>query len=316
MSNRLKELRQKNNLTLKKLGDEINMPNNTLSQYENGKREPRQEVWQKLANFFKVSVPYIQGLTYSTDELIKIVHDSYFFNYYRKEIIDGIEIGHVRLIRQINTYITLTSDDVTPDKLYDSTEKLFRLTEDKKRYWLRHLKKIITKDEFKDIPRDTRTAPVMNKILWYMSQEIEALENVNEFKTPLGSFFVYEYDGEEGIHDKVMDDIKAADYQTAKESINQYLELIKMLKSRVDNFDASKYFDSLIREDVYDDESYKDNKYIDEILKRVKNGDTKLRDYLIVNWGEDLVYLYRTYKAKIHEDTKEIDNFLNNHRHN
>lgn len=59
--NRLKELRQKNHLTLKKLGDEINMPNNTLSQYENGKREPKQEVWQKLADYFNVSVPYAQG---------------------------------------------------------------------------------------------------------------------------------------------------------------------------------------------------------------------------------------------------------------
>lgn len=59
--NRLKELRQKNHLTLKKLGDEINMPNNTLSQYENGKREPKQEVWQKFADYFNVSVPYIRG---------------------------------------------------------------------------------------------------------------------------------------------------------------------------------------------------------------------------------------------------------------
>ncbi|QYN54537.1 helix-turn-helix transcriptional regulator [Lactobacillus panisapium] len=314
--NRIKETRLNKNVSQKKLAKVLNTTQQAVSLYESGKREPKLEIWKKLADYFKVSVPYIQGLTYTTDELIKIVHDGYFFNYYRKEIIDGIEIGHVQLIRRINTYITLTSDDVTPDKLYDPTEKLFKLTENIKKYWLRHLKKIITKDEFKDIPRDAITAPVMNKILWYMGQEIEALEDVNEFKTPLGSFFVYEYDGEEGIHDKVMDDIKAADYQTAKESINQYFELIKMLKSRVDNFDADKYFNSLVKEDVYDNESYKDNKYIDEMLKRVKNGDTKLRDYLIVNWGQDLVYLYRTYKTKIHEDTEEIDDFLNNHRHN
>ena len=59
---RLKELRQKNNLTLKELGQKIGMANNTLSQYETGKREPKLETWQALADFFNVSVPYLQGI--------------------------------------------------------------------------------------------------------------------------------------------------------------------------------------------------------------------------------------------------------------
>ena len=61
MKNRIKELRQKNNLTLKELGQKVGMANNTLSQYETGKRHPKFEVWQKLASFFHVSVPYLQG---------------------------------------------------------------------------------------------------------------------------------------------------------------------------------------------------------------------------------------------------------------
>ena len=61
MENRLKELRQKNNLTLKELGSKIGIPNNSLSQYENGRRQAKLEVWQKLADFFDVSVPYLQG---------------------------------------------------------------------------------------------------------------------------------------------------------------------------------------------------------------------------------------------------------------
>ena len=40
----------------------IGIPSNTLSQYETGKREPRLETWEKLANFWEVSVPYLQGL--------------------------------------------------------------------------------------------------------------------------------------------------------------------------------------------------------------------------------------------------------------
>lgn len=61
MKNRLKELRQERHLTLKQLGQEVNMRDNTLSQYETGKRHPKFEVWQKLADFFDVSVPYLQG---------------------------------------------------------------------------------------------------------------------------------------------------------------------------------------------------------------------------------------------------------------
>ena len=61
MKNRIKELRQKNNLTLKELGHKVGMADNTLSQYETGKRNPKLETWQKLADYFNVSVPYLQG---------------------------------------------------------------------------------------------------------------------------------------------------------------------------------------------------------------------------------------------------------------
>ncbi|MBM6873372.1 helix-turn-helix domain-containing protein [Lactobacillus crispatus] len=81
--NRLKELRQKNNLTLKELGQKVGMANNTLSQYETGKREPKLETWQALANFFNVTVPYLQGIDdkpntgYSKDYIYKQLDDAY-----------------------------------------------------------------------------------------------------------------------------------------------------------------------------------------------------------------------------------------------
>lgn len=62
MQNRLKELRHEKNLTLRELGEKVGMRNSTLSQYENNKREPKLKTWQKLANFWKVSVPYLQGI--------------------------------------------------------------------------------------------------------------------------------------------------------------------------------------------------------------------------------------------------------------
>lgn len=80
--NRIKELRKKNNLTLRGLGKEINMSSSRISQYETGKREPKLETWQALADFFNVSVPYLQGideipsdLNFSTkQEAIDFIH--------------------------------------------------------------------------------------------------------------------------------------------------------------------------------------------------------------------------------------------------
>ena len=71
MSNRLKEIRQKNSLTLEKIGEKVGIAKNTLSRYESGKREPKLEVWQKLADFFKVSVPYLQGFDAQSPNRLK-----------------------------------------------------------------------------------------------------------------------------------------------------------------------------------------------------------------------------------------------------
>lgn len=59
--NRIKQLRLAKKLTLVELSKKVQIPNNTLSQYENEKRKPKIETWQKLANYFNVSVPYLQG---------------------------------------------------------------------------------------------------------------------------------------------------------------------------------------------------------------------------------------------------------------
>ncbi|MDU8978701.1 MAG: helix-turn-helix transcriptional regulator [Lactobacillus paragasseri] len=62
MQNRLREVRNKTNLTLSSYSRMIGIPSDTLRKYEVGEREPRLKTWEKLANFWEVSVPYLQGL--------------------------------------------------------------------------------------------------------------------------------------------------------------------------------------------------------------------------------------------------------------
>lgn len=60
--NRIKEIRKKKGLSLQQVADAVGLGNNTISRYETGKREPKLETWNKLAVFFNVSIPYLQGI--------------------------------------------------------------------------------------------------------------------------------------------------------------------------------------------------------------------------------------------------------------
>lgn len=80
--NRIKQLRKEKGLSLQQVADAVGVGNNTISRYETGKREPKLETWQSLADFFNVSVPYLQGieeipsdLNFSTkQEAIDFIH--------------------------------------------------------------------------------------------------------------------------------------------------------------------------------------------------------------------------------------------------
>lgn len=85
--NRIKEVRKKKGLSLQQVADAVGVGNNTISRYETGKREPKLETWQALADFFNVSVPYLQGIDdkpntgYSKDYIYKQLDDAYKEDY-------------------------------------------------------------------------------------------------------------------------------------------------------------------------------------------------------------------------------------------
>lgn len=59
--NRLKELRKEKGLTLDEIQSELGINRGTYNNYESGKTEPKPETWQALADYFNVSIPYLQG---------------------------------------------------------------------------------------------------------------------------------------------------------------------------------------------------------------------------------------------------------------
>lgn len=60
---RLRELRQKRQLTLEQLGAEFNVTKQTVSYWEKGDRLPPLDIATALAKYYAVSLDYLVGLS-------------------------------------------------------------------------------------------------------------------------------------------------------------------------------------------------------------------------------------------------------------
>ena len=104
--NRIKQLRQERQLSQRKLGEIINASNQAVSAYQSGIRNPKEETWKALADFFGVSVPYLQG-AYSEDEIIKIAQTTYKDRFYNS---GSYQTSILNDMRRIDTFTYLCDD--------------------------------------------------------------------------------------------------------------------------------------------------------------------------------------------------------------
>lgn len=80
MDNKLRELRNRKNLTLTELSNQlshlgINISADGLGKYERGDREPKLSTWKQLADFYKVPVSDLMGV--DSDDMSQILLDDY-----------------------------------------------------------------------------------------------------------------------------------------------------------------------------------------------------------------------------------------------
>ncbi|MEH2949369.1 helix-turn-helix transcriptional regulator [Sporofaciens sp. JLR.KK001] len=61
VAQKIKELRIQNNMTQKKLADLLNVSQNAVYNWENGKREPNSDIIEKLSDIFEVLPSYLMG---------------------------------------------------------------------------------------------------------------------------------------------------------------------------------------------------------------------------------------------------------------
>ncbi len=66
--NKIRELRKLKKITMKELGQILNLSESTISLYENGKHEPDYATLKKIADYFMVSTDYLLGRNDDTKE--------------------------------------------------------------------------------------------------------------------------------------------------------------------------------------------------------------------------------------------------------
>ena len=330
--NRLRELRKSKKLTLKETVEKLKVQNSlpitadTLAKYERGDREPKIETWQKLANFFNVSVPYIQGTdrkTFSMDEIIEIINEYYFesLNQHKSNTVGS------NFVRNVNLYIRKTSNDPIPSDFFAGKTKKSPL--DTKKYWLKHFRSILESSDFKYLPKGGKEFPKItykDGVFILFAFTLEAIvSELTEKKqlTSLGSLYMDKFNSTiEQTYDETIEQVKYSDLVSAKSAINKFSKIINSLKKEIENFKPSDayfddYFKSIMKEESNIDSSLKDDHLIklrkavlNEIIKRVKDGNKDLRNNIINQYNKaDLIKIYRNYKIEHGEDTSELNDF-------
>lgn len=113
--NRIKDLREREGITIQELSSKTGIPKTSLNNYENEKRSPREpKTWRILAEFFNVPVGYIMGVSdiphnddaynkKSKDEIFSDLKLSKPYDHFNKTLIAGFEVLSDALISNLNT---------------------------------------------------------------------------------------------------------------------------------------------------------------------------------------------------------------------
>ena len=90
--NRIKQLRKAKGMSQVELANKVHASNQAISAYESGTREPKEPMWQKLADFFSVSVDYLKGTDDKT-VIKKISSEDLLQELINRKVLEPIKVG-------------------------------------------------------------------------------------------------------------------------------------------------------------------------------------------------------------------------------
>lgn len=260
--NRLKELRNQRGLTLNEVGEEVGLKNNTLSQYENNKREPKLETWQKLAEFFGVTVPYLQGLEPSWNEKVTKIRklvisklNTYYFDKDANKLMKTLmPIENVK--NAVDEYARLAEIKPLPNELKH------KANEQRIEYLNKHFSFLLEDENIFDLfysyiyldasVMSRRQRVTDAKLANGLAKSIE-IYTVQEFRTKLGAFFNEKYCSE------LQKSFRAfqrnlnfcKDIDEIKNQFDSYIKHLKEIKSVTSKTLANSFSEREISEKAY-----------------------------------------------------------------
>lgn len=122
--NRIKQLRLEQHKTQKEVGKAIGLSDRAIAHYEKGIREPKLETWIKLADYFDVTVSYLQGMDVLDRPIIKekvtkMEEDIYSFYEYINDRYGVTSDGFNRLSNNL--------DELTKTNIFNFSYNIFQL---------------------------------------------------------------------------------------------------------------------------------------------------------------------------------------------
>lgn len=213
--NRIKEIRQEKNLSQTDIAKALGVTRQAISLYEKGDREPKLETWQKLADFFGVSVSYLQGIEkdYSkpTKQTFKKIVDVLNYCYFG-EPSDKDVFEVTSTVSAINSFAMYAKIDL----------KKFKKDSSNKTLWNKYFKFIFTNPKVIEIANKVIDEKEGNNFLILAIEQCINSEEENRFYSTTGAY----------IHDK---------YRNAITKI--FFELDAKLQGVHSIEDVSKIFD-------------------------------------------------------------------------
>lgn len=171
LKNRIKQVRKRLGLSLAEVGKGIGLATNTVSRYENGKREPKLETWQKLADFLGVSVSYLQGTAFNETDIFKIISQTY---------VDGDPF----LVQAIDQHLRIVG--MKPLKEVFSSDDLRNFTNDVENFFSSNFQFIFLVPLGKSMLQMEKSAPI--EVIDYVNSIIDSVDTKLE-STPISNLF-------------------------------------------------------------------------------------------------------------------------------
>lgn len=95
--NRIEKLRKSKKLSQSDLANQVGVTRQAISAYETGKRVPKDNIFNKMADFFDVSVPYLMG--YSDEEIKSLKESANVFPKLNPDNLSASDISNIIWVR-------------------------------------------------------------------------------------------------------------------------------------------------------------------------------------------------------------------------